>query len=148
MAWSQVSWFTAFPGKLVVILLPTVRSYTQQWITWSRVNEPSSRLIALAPFLRISLASRILLENVFESLSRILASAHLMMWFSWATWSVIADLCCSVVDAFLFALVNLTSATVVTSFWCSFNRVSNCLPLSPTYMTCHIRHRVHHKQRR
>ena len=28
-----------------------------------------------------------------------------MMWFSWATWSVIADLCCSVVDAFLFALV-------------------------------------------
>ena len=40
----------------------------------------------------------------------ILVSSQSIRWFSWATWSVIADLCCSVVDDFLMALVNFFSA--------------------------------------
>ena len=39
---------------------------------------------------------------------------------SWATWSVMADLCCSVVDDFLMALVNFLSAFFPSSFSCSF----------------------------
>ena len=58
----------------------------------------------MASFLRISMDSRIFLEYRLESLSRILAFSQSMMWLAWATWSVMADLCCSLVQAFLAAL--------------------------------------------
>ena len=94
-----------FPGNLLLFsFLGCKVVHSSESYTWSRVKEPSSRLIVLSPFLRISMASRILLEKVFESMSRMLASSQLIMCFSWTTWSVIADLCCSVVDAFLYTL--------------------------------------------
>ena len=69
----------------------------------------------MAPFLRISTDSQIFLENGLASLSRIFALSQSMTWLAWATWSVMADLCCSLVDAFLAALVNFTPDHVYDS---------------------------------
>ena len=118
-----------------------VASFPASWVlnssglyTWSRECRPSSRLSAFVPRLRIWIASLTFLVRGLESLSMILVSSQSIRWFSWATWSVIADLCCSVVDDFLMALVNFFSAIFSESFWCSLSLTPNWRPVSPTYV--------------
>ena len=73
----------------------------------------SSRFIALAPCcVWLWIASRILLVLVFESLSGIVAPSQSMTWFSYAIWSVMADMRFSEVEAVPLALVNLVSFRV------------------------------------
>ena len=69
-----------------------------------QTTAPSS--LFMTPWLscRILTASRIHLV-VWSSRAMIVASFQLMTWFSWLTWSVIADLFCS--DCFLERLVYL-----------------------------------------
>ena len=66
---------------------------------------PSSRFMTPWLSCRILTASRIHLVVLSDSLAMIVASFQLMTWFSWLTWSVIADLFCC--DCFLELLVYL-----------------------------------------
>ena len=120
-SWSQVV-STAFPvpRKLapeVVASFPEglVLSSSELY-TWSRENSSSSRLSALVPRFRICIVSFTFLVKELESLSMILSPSQSIRWFSWATWSVIADLCCSEVEVFLVFQVNFFSAI----FFCVF----------------------------
>ena len=83
--------------------------------TWSREIVPSSRLMDL-----MWIDSFIFLLKVLASLFRTLAHSQLIMWLSWAMWSVMADLWNCVVDSFLIARVNFLLVISSVSFWCSF----------------------------
>ena len=63
---------------------------------------PLSRLIAVVPFFRISMDSRVFLGNELGFLSSIFAFFQLMVWLDWAIGSIMADLCYSMVETFLW----------------------------------------------
>ncbi len=126
-----------FPGSDVIVFL------SSGLYTWSRWKAPSSRLIAVAPFILIWIASLMRLVNGLESLSSIFAPSQSTTWFCCAMWSVMADLWTSDVESFLFALVTLRLAMVSASFWCCFNRTPNWRPFRQ-YMTCRRSYKVCH----
>ena len=137
--WLDYNWLESllFPRSLTVVSFPGCDVLSSESYTWFRVILPTSRFMVLLPLLRIQIASLIFLVNLFESLSSIFAPSQSITWFSWAMWSVIADLLSSEVDSFLWALVNFLFATFSASLWCSFNLVPKALPVSPMYDLSH-----------
>ena len=80
--------------------------------------------------------------NLSLSCSSISLSSQFIIWLFWQTWSVIADLWCSLVETLQVDLVKFLSEIFSASFLCSVILVLSCLPVSPMYTFSHCLHGI------
>ena len=100
---------------------------------------PPSLFIAWGPVFLISTASFTPLEVQSVSLTGNFTQSQSMVWFSYATWSVITEVCNSVSKSFFLHLGNFSSG-VFTSFFCSFSLSPYLLSITPVYMSLQSLH--------
>ena len=80
--------------------------------------------------------------NLSLSCSTISLASQFIIWLFWQTWSVMADLWCSLVEALRVDLVKFLSEIFSASFLCSVILVPSCLPVSPMYTFSHWLHGI------
>ena len=80
--------------------------------------------------------------NLSLSCSTISLASQFIIWLFWQTWSVMADLWCSLVEALRVDLVKFLSEIFSASFLCSVILVPSCLPVSPIYTFSHWLHGI------
>ena len=80
--------------------------------------------------------------NLSLSCSTISLASQFRIWLFRQTWSVIADLWCSLVEALPVDLVKFLSEIFSASFLCSVILVPSCLPVSPIYTFSHWLHGI------
>ena len=86
--------------------------------------------------------SLIHLFNLALSCATISLASKFIILFFWQTWSVMADLWCSLVEALWVDLVKFLSEIFSASFLCSMILVPSCLPASPMYTFSHWLHGI------
>ena len=90
----------------------------------------------------IHMLSLIHLLNLSLCCSAISLASQFIIWLFWQTWSVMADLWCSLVEALRVDLVKFLSEIFSASFLCSVILVLSCLPVSPMYTFSHWLHGI------
>ena len=90
----------------------------------------------------IHMLSLIHLLNLSLCCSAISLASQFIIWLFWQTWSVMADLWCSLVEALRLDLVKFLSELFCVSFLCSVILVLSCLPVSPMYTFSHWLHGI------
>ena len=106
------------------------RSLVSIWEKADRLPRPCSYIVGV--FDLINMLSLIHLLNLLLSCSTISLASQFIIWLFWQTWSVMADLWCSLVEALRVDLLDL----------CSVILVPGCLPISPMYTFSHWLHGI------
>ena len=112
------------------------RSLMSIWEKADRLPRPCSYIVGVFDLIYIlSLIHRL---NLSLSCSTISLACQFIIWLFWQTWSVMADLWCSLVED----LVKFLSEIFSASFLCSVILVPSCLPVSPMYTFSHWLHGI------